>query len=138
MATSLNQSTPGRDIGYGVEQVLVKTIGTTEIAPATPIIVGGLPTGALVTGGQVSIATAFNAGTSAVLNIGYSDATSSATSAYASAISVATAGTIQFDELSTSAALPLTRPTVVMANYTGVGSAASAGSAIVMLRFVAV
>lgn len=131
MTTSLNSSTPGRDIGYQVEQIMRKTITYTD---TTAKVVGGLPTNALVTGGQISVTTAFT-GTTPVVNIGYTDAAGSSLTAFASAQALGTAGTATMDEVLTSGALPITRATVVVATVTG--TTMTTGSAEVVLRYVA-
>lgn len=131
MTTSLNSSTPGRDIGYWVEQVLHRTISYTDTTDTT---IGGLPANAIITGGIIATTTAFS-GTTPVISIGYTDATASNPSAYASAQSVGTAGTATMDEVLTSGALPLTRATKVIAAVTG--TSMTAGVCEVVLRFIA-
>lgn len=134
MVATLNTSTPGRDVGYQVDQVLRKTVNYSDTAP---VIIGGLPANAVVVNGSVHVTTAFNAGSTNVISIGYTDATASAASAFASAMACGALGTTPFDDLSTSAALPLSRATNVTATYAQTGSAATTGACEVVVRYVA-
>jgi hypothetical protein len=130
MVTSLNSATPGRDVGYLVEQMMRKVVLFTD---TSAVVVGGLPANALITGGQVSVSTAFS-GTTPVINVGFTDATASSLSAYASAQAVATAGTATMNAVLTSGALPLSRATTVVASV--LGTTMAAGACEVVLRFV--
>lgn len=129
MVTSLNNNAPVRDLGYPVEHVVRKSITFADTAQFT---ITGIPAGANVIGGQITVTTAFD-GTTPTLHVGYSDSTGSNVSAYASAI-VTTASTV-FDDVLTAGAKPLNRATNVVGLLVG-GSSNTAGAADVVVRFL--
>ena len=133
MVANLQTAVPPQDMLYGVEQVMV---GTVNFDSASVVNIGGLPAGAIVTGGSVHTTTAFNAGSTNTMNVGYADTTATDPDAYASLVAVGPVGAIAFDELLASTAAPLSRSTVVTAGFVGTGAAASAGSAKVVVKFV--
>lgn len=134
MVTSLNNNAPVQDIGYKVEQTIRKTVTTADVGGA-PVIVGGIPAGALLTGGQISVTTAFN-GTTPTANVGYSDATGSNASAYASAMAIGATGTAALDDIGLASALPLSRATNITCTLPA-AAGNNAGSADVVIKFIA-
>ena len=134
MVTSLNNNAPVQDIGYKVEQIIRATLGPNNVGGAA-VVLGGIPPFAVVTGGQVTVNTAFN-GTTPTVNVGYSDATSSNASAYASAMAIAATGSTLLDDVLLASALPLSRATNVTATLPA-AAGNTAGSCDVIIKFVA-
>lgn len=128
MTTTLNNNAPVRDLGYPVEHVVRKSI---TFADTSSFTITGIPAEANVLAGQITITTAFD-NTSTVLSVGYSDATASNPSAYAS--SIATTASTVFDDVLTAGAKPLSRAT----NVVGIlhSATSTAGAADVVVRFI--
>ena len=133
MVTNLQQNTPAQDLGYRVEQVIVAQIDWT--VPALKVI-GGLPANAVVTGVVVATTTVFNAVTTNTIDIGFVDATASSPTALVAAAAFGPVGMV-FPTLGATA-VPLPRPTNVVVRYNQTGTAATAGNATVVVRFIAV
>lgn len=94
---------------------------------------GYIPLGAIVVDAGVVVATAFNSGTTDTLDIG----TAADTDGFATLLSLQTAGRIVADEMATSNDLgPYTADTEIQAVYTPTGTAATAGSAEVYVRYL--
>jgi hypothetical protein len=134
MVTTLNNRAPIQDIGYKVEQIIRATIDFSKVGGAA-VVLGGIPPYAVLTGGQVTVNTAFN-GTTPTVNIGYSDATGSSASAYASAMAIAATGSTIFDDVLLASALPLSRATNVTATLPA-AAGNTAGSMDIIVKFVA-
>lgn len=134
MVTSLNNDVPGRDSGYEFKNVLCKKITYADSGVA--VEVGGLPPNALVTEGYFWVTTAFNAGSTNTLDVGYTDSTATDANAYASAIAAGSAVRVALDELGSSTGAPLTRATTVTATYSQTGTAATAGEGYVIVEYV--
>src|SRR5262245_51423853 len=132
MVANLQTSTPSQDFGYRAEQVMRRTI---TFADSGLIAVGGLPTGGVILGTALAVGTAFNSGSTGTISIGYSDSTGSSAAAYAAATTVTAVG-VTLTHASGSAVAPLSRPTTVTATLAQTGTAATAGSADVIIRFV--
>lgn len=97
------------------------------------VTVGTLPAGALVIGAGVVITTAFNAGSTNVIDIG----TASDGDGFATDLAAGTIGNIVWDELATSNDLYSTSEAVITAEYAQTGTAATAGSGEVYVTFLA-
>lgn len=123
---------PARDIGYQVVQYLTKRITYTDAG--TAVTVGTLPANALVIGGSVTVTTAFNAGSTNVLDIG----TSSDDDGFATDLALGTVGQIVWDELATSNDLFSTSEVTVTATPALSGTAATAGVGYVCITYVVV
>lgn len=99
---------------------------------ATQLDVGTLPDGALIKALGVEVTTAFNDGTTAVLDIG----TSADPDAYATDLDVSSAALVAADDLAQSEKL-IAAETDVVCQYDGTGTAATAGRGDVVLDFYA-
>lgn len=106
------------------------------IATADTKKVGTLPAGALITGTDVFVTTAFNAATTNVLSIGYEATTNANIVTNAQALAGA-AGLKQNLPPNGLALLPLTADFNIFALYTQTGTAATAGKAVIVIKFVA-
>ena len=94
---------------------------------------GYLPAGAAVIDAFVIVSTAFNSGTSDVLDIGYADDGDE----YATDLDLTTAGKIAADELATAGNLLYTADeTQITAAYTSAGTAPTAGAGTVVVLYV--
>jgi hypothetical protein len=131
MVSNLQTNVPAQDIGYRVEQCIVRQIDYT--LPANSII-GGLPANAVVVAITVATTTAFNAGTTNTIDIGQTDATASTPTAYVAAGAFGSIGMLVPTLGAT--AVPLPRATNVTARYNQTGGAATAGAATIVVRFV--
>jgi hypothetical protein len=103
------------------------------------VSLGFLPAGAAVIRGGVVVTTAFNAGTSNVLDIGFRnavDGTSDDTDEYATDLALGTAGVIAADELATAADAYTASGAEVVATPALTGTAATAGSGIVWVEYL--
>lgn len=110
---------------------LRKDISYTDTSTVT---VGKLPAGAIVVGAGVVVSTAWNSGTSDVLDIG----TSSDGDGFATDLALGTIGNIVWDELATSNDLYSTSEVTVTCAVTSVGTAASAGAGHVYVQYIPV
>ena len=137
MVTSLNNNPPVQDIGYlKVEQTIRGTVTSANVGGAA-VVIGAIPANALVTGGQLSVGTAFN-GTTPTINVGnINQATGTATAAaYASAMSLAAQGTTLLDDIGLASALPATAPLTITATLPA-AAGNTVGSADIVLKYVA-
>jgi hypothetical protein len=132
MVTTLQNRVPSQDFLYKAEQVMVGTLAFDS--PANKII-GGLPAGAVVIGVIVSTGTAFNAATTNNINVGFSDDIGTTNNAYVAAQAIGPVGTVS-PTMATTTNVPLSRATNVIVNYAQSGTAATAGAATVVVRFV--
>ena len=98
------------------------------------VTVGKLPPGAIVVSAGVIVSTAFNAGTSNVLDIG----TSGDGDGFATDLALGTIGNIVWDELATSNDLYATTEVTVTADVALAGTAATAGTGHVYVEFIPV
>ncbi len=94
--------------------------------------VGVLPAGAIVIGAGVIVSTAWNSGTSDVLDIG----TSGDGDGFATDLSLRTIGNIVWDELATSNDLYSTSEVTVTCEAASTGTAATAGVAQVYVTYI--
>lgn len=133
MVSNLQTAVPAQDFGYRAEQAIVRQIDFT--VPALTVI-GGLPANAVVTAVIVATTTAFNATTTNTIDIGFVDPTASSPTALVAAGAFGAVGMLS--PALTATAVPLSRPTNVVVRYNQTGTAASAGNATVVVRFVAV
>lgn len=134
-STSLNTAVPARNISYGVVQFITKVVNfnTLGIGTTDTVIIGALPSGAQIVTCIVRVTAAFNAATTNVLTVGTS-AGSDADIVGASDVNEGATGTTVID---TGTQLSFTADTTIYAKYTQTGTAATTGSAIITITFVA-
>jgi hypothetical protein len=118
---------------YHTQQTHYLRKGITFNDIGNTVDVGVLPAGAIVVNAGVVVSTAFNSGTTDVLDIG----TSADTDGFATDIDLRTAGKIAADELATSNDLgPYAADTTIQAVLASTGTAATAGAAEVFVEFI--
>lgn len=134
-STSLNTAVPARDISYGVVQVITKVVNfnTLGIGTADTVTIGSLPSGAQIVTCIVRVTAAFNAATTNVLTVGTSTG-SNADIVGAADVNEGATGTTVID---TGTQLSFTADTAIYAKYTQTGTAATTGSAIITITYVA-
>lgn len=98
----------------------------------TVVTLGVIPAGAIVINAGVVVTTAFNAGTTNVLDIG----TSGDDDGFATDLALGTIGRIAADELATSNDLYSTSDVTLTATYAQTGTAATAGKGFVFVEFI--
>lgn len=108
---------------------LRKDISYTDTSTVT---VGVLPAGAIVVGAGVVVSTAWNSGTSDVLDIG----TSGDGGGFATDLALTTIGNIVWDELATSNDLYSASEVTVTCAVASVGTPASAGTGHVYVQYI--
>lgn len=125
-------TTPARNDGSQSVQTITKDI--TYLDVDTTVTVGVLPAGAVVIGAGAVVSTAFNSGSTDILDIG----TSADPDGFATDISLAAAGVIAADELASSNDVgPYASDTTIVCVPAQTGTAASAGAARVYVQFIA-
>lgn len=108
---------------------LRKGIDYTDTSTVT---IGKLPAGAIVVGAGVIVTTAWDSGTSDVLDIG----TSGDGDGFATDLSLQTIGNIVWDELATSNDLYSTSEVTITAAVASVGTAATAGAGEIYIQYI--
>lgn len=108
---------------------LRKDIAYTDTSTVT---VGTLPAGSIVVGAGVVVSTAWNSGTSDVLDIG----TSGDGDGFATDLALTTIGNIVWDELATSNDLYSASEVTVTCAVASVGTAATAGVGHVYVQYI--
>ena len=98
----------------------------------TVVTLGVIPAGAIVINAGVIVTTAFNAGTTNVLDIG----TSADDDGFATDLALGTIGRIAADEFATSNDLYSTSEVTLTATYAQTGTAATAGEGFVFVEFI--
>lgn len=133
-STSLNTAQGARDISYGVVQAITRTVNfdTLGIGTADTVKVGTLPTGAQVLESVVRVTAAFNAVTTNVLTVGSAGSNNNFVSA--SDVDETTIGTTI---VVAAADLAFSADTPIYARYTQSGTAATTGSAVITITYVA-
>lgn len=133
-STSLNTGVPARDISFGVCQAITKTVNfdTVGIGTADTVKVGTLPSGAQIVSCIVRITAAFNAATTNVLTVG-------GTSANTNVVSDAdlAEGVIGTTIATRGCDLAFTADTPIYAKYAQTGTAATTGSAVITILYIA-
>jgi hypothetical protein len=120
---------PARETGYQFVHYLRKTITHTDTVAVT---VGVLPAHAAVVMGGAFPTTAFNAGTTNDINVGHTgDA-----DAFATLLAVGTIGFKALDELAAATNTIHNAERTVTATYVPTGTAATAGSAEIIIGYV--
>lgn len=134
-STSLNTATGARDISFGVVQAITKTVtyATLGIGTADTVKVGTLPAGSQILACYVRVTVAFNAATTNVLTVGTS-AGSDANIAGAADVAEGATGTAV---ITSGADLAFTVDTDIYVKYTQTGTAATAGTAVITVTYVA-
>ena len=120
----------GFNLHLGVKHVLQKAISYTDNGSA--VTIGTIPSGAVVTGGGVSVHTAFNAGTGNVLDIGTSDDADG----FATDLALGTIGVISVDEMATTNDQLASADVTITATVALSGTAATAGAGRVWVEFI--
>lgn len=134
MATG-TQATAARQYHMQLVHYLRFTVNYNDPGIATGNVKQTLPAGAVVIGTDVLIQTAFNAATTNVLSIGTEASTY--TNLVTTAQAVAGTAGIKQNLAGTGVILaPLAADTPVYALYTQSGTAASAGKAIVIIKYI--
>lgn len=121
--------TTGRQFHTQQVHYLRKAITYSDTYPVT---VGKLPPRAVVLRGGVAVTTAFNAGTTNVLDIG----TSGDDDGFATDLALGTIGVITADEMATSNDFYSTSSQTITCTYAQTGAAATAGAGIVWIEFL--
>jgi hypothetical protein len=101
-------------------------------ADTAVLTVGVIPAGAIVVGAGVVVSTAWNSGTSDVLDIG----TSGDGDGFATDLSLRTIGNIVWDELATSNDLYSTSDVTITCQAASTGAAATAGLGHVYVQYI--
>lgn len=130
MVTSLNQSTPARDIGYQVGQYICGRLVLNGVADNAKVKIGTLPAGAVITAISNKVVTAITGGTP-VFGIGTTNALVG-TNGNIQNVMAEAAGSELLQPLA-ALVMPLAADTDVWAGTTG---GATAGDAIVSVAFV--
>lgn len=104
-----------------------------QLSLTTPsITLGVMPPGSIVVDAGVVISTAFNAGSTNVIDIG----TTADPDGLATGLAAGTIGNIKWDELATSNDLYATTDVTIVASYAQTGTAATAGVGHVYVTFI--
>lgn len=134
-STSLNTGQPARNISYGVVQAITKTVAfdTLGIGTADTVKVGTLPSGAQIVDVIVRVTAVFNAATTNVLTVG---------TASGSDADIVAAGDVNEGATGTTVVergqdLAFAADTPIYAKYTQTGTAATTGTAIITITYVA-
>lgn len=122
---------PARDYGYQLVHYLRKTI--TYLDDGLTVTVGEIPAGSIILKpiSGVAVTTVFNAGTTNQADLGPS--TDSGTDLWATDLSLATLGFVPLDEAVTNL---VTVNTIVQIAVDLIGTAATAGSAEVVIAYL--
>jgi hypothetical protein len=124
-------TTPARQYHTQQTHYLRKSITFSNLG--TTVDVGVVPAGAIIIDAGVIVTTAFNSGTTDVLDIG----TSADTDGFATDLDLRTAGRIVADEMATSNDLgPFATDTTIKAELAATGTAASAGAGEIYVAFI--
>lgn len=124
-------TTPARQYHSQQTHFLRKSITYSNIGSTLEI--GVVPAGAIVINAGVIVSTAFNSGTTDVLDIG----TSADTDGFATAMTLRTIGRVPADELATSDDLgPYASDTTLKCVLSSTGTAATAGAGEVYVEFI--
>lgn len=123
----LNRTGPARDAGYQFVHFLQKDI---NFGDTSEVIIGTLPKGAVIIkpASGVAINTVFNNGTTNTLHIG----SKADNDLYGTALATGSLGFVPLDE---NVALKMTADTVITATQAISGTAATTGSATVIIAF---
>jgi hypothetical protein len=125
-----NTGIPARDINYGVVQYLSVPITFADNGVAKQL--GTLPAKAVVIQAGVLVTTAFNAGTTNVVDLG----TGADDDGFATDLALGTVGLIAADELATSNDLYSTNEVPITATVSLAGTAATAGAGIAFVTYI--
>lgn len=102
----------------------------SDITSGTQFSLGWVPAGAVVLDAGAHVDTAFNSGTSDVLDIGFrnsGDGTTADDNEYMSAVSIASVGNKKADDIATAGDCVHPKGAEITAKWTAVGAAATAG-----------
>jgi len=124
---------------YHTNQVHYLRANVTFADDGATVSLGWVPEGALVVGGGVVVATAFDSGTSDVLDIGFrnaGDGTTADPDDYATDLDLTTVGVIVADAIATATGYHAEGAEITAA-YVSAGTAPTAGSAYVWVEYLA-
>jgi hypothetical protein len=127
----LNQNVSTRDNATNNVQALRKKI--TYLNDGVAVTVGKIPAGSIIIGAGVIVSTAFNAGSTNVVDIG----TSLDDDGFGTDLALGTVGNIVWDELATSDDLYSASDVTITATVALTGTASTAGEARVYVLFIA-
>lgn len=119
-----------RTIGYAVTEYIAANVTFSNNGSA--VTIGVLPAGAIVLRAYAVVRTAFNAGTSNVLDIG----TSGDPDGFATDLALGTIGVISADEMATTNDAVMAADTTITATPALGGTAATAGLATVVVEYI--
>ena len=119
-----------RDLGYSVVQEISATVGYAD--NGTAVVVGTIPAGSVILKPMsgVTVSTAFNAGSTNTLNVGTTDDDN----LYGTLLAL---GTTTFVPLDENVSFVVTEDTVITATVVLTGTAATAGSGVVSIAYIA-
>lgn len=121
-----------RDIGYPLIQTIAATVSYTDNGSA--VTIGVIPAGGIVLRATAVVSEAFDAGTANVLDIG----TSADPDGFATDLALGTIGNIVADEMATTNDQgPYASDTTITATPALSGTAATAGTATVIVEYIA-
>jgi hypothetical protein len=125
--------------GYHTNQVhyLRRAVAYTD--DGTTLSLGWVPKGAAIIRGGVVVSTAFDSGTSDVLDLGFreaGDGTAADADEYGSALDLTTAGVIAADDMATAADAYLPQGAEITCDYTSAGTAPTAGAGVVWVEYL--
>lgn len=129
MATNTAGDT-GQVYPYNTVHYLAKSISYTDNGVAKTL--GVIPPNAVVIRGGVAVTTAFNAGSTNVVDIG----TSTDDDGFATDLSLGTIGVIVADEMATSNDFYLTTAQTIIATVALSGTAATAGAGVAWVEYI--
>lgn len=127
---------------YHTDQVhyLRTTVSQAASISGTAVSLGWIPAGAAVIDGGAVVFEAFDSGTSDVLDLGFrnaGDGTADDTDEFATDLAISAVGLKAADELATAGDLLFPEGAEIVATWTGAGTAATAGSAVVWVAYMA-
>lgn len=109
-----------------------KGVSLSDLTSGTAVTLGTIPSGAMVVDAYAVVTTAFDSGTSDVLDIG----TSGDGDGFATDLDISSVGKKSADELATSDDLVVSADTDLTFAWTGAGTAATAGAMEVVVEFI--
>jgi len=115
-----------------------KKFNYSDLTSGTAASIGWLPANAIVFDAVAYVDTAFNSGTSDVMDLGFraaGDGTAADDNEFMSAVSIASVGLKSADDLATAGDLIFPKGAEVTAKWTGAGTAATAGVVYCMVAY---
>ena len=122
---------PARAYHQAMLHYIRRTVSLADLVSGTAVVVGALPAGALVYDAFAQVTTAFDSGTSDVLDIGTADDPDG----FATDLAISAVGRLAADELASSDDLVMAADTDIHMTWTGAGTAATEGTVTVVVLF---